>query len=244
MKNLRLSLMAAAIMISCAVTATAQTADDIIQKHINAIGGADAWKKVNSVKMTGSINAGGTELPVTITTVNNKAARMEFSINGMTCYTILTTKEGWAYFPIQGQAKPEAMTADQVKQSQDELDICGPLFDYKAKGSKVTYLGKDNIEGTECYKLKVVNKDAKEETMYIDASNYYHIRSVEKVKADGKDVEQAVTYGNFQKLPEGIVYPMSIESGNGPVALKKVEINGKIDESIFKPSDAAKGAGK
>ena len=72
--------------------------------------------------------------------------------------------------------------------------------------------------------------------MFLDASTYYHIRSVEKVKANGKEMENISTYGNYTKLPEGIVYPMSIETGGGPMVLKSVEINKPVDESIFKPS--------
>ncbi|MFI5196021.1 MAG: hypothetical protein ACHQD8_02935 [Chitinophagales bacterium] len=236
MRNIRFSIVTASILFAGSMIAKAQTADEIIQKHITAIGGADNWKKITSIKMTGSINAGGAELPISFITVNGKGWRMEFSINGMSNYTILTTKEGWAYFPIQGQTKPEAMTADDVKESQDQLDIQGPLIDYQAKGNKVTYLGKDDMEGTECHKIKVAYPNGKEETMYIDASNYYHIRSVEKTKSNGKEEEQTQNFGNFQKIPEGIVYPMSIEGGGmGRMEIKTVEINKPVDESIFKP---------
>ena len=239
MRNLRLSILAVAVLFASFITAQAQTADDIINKHIAATGGLENWKKITSMKLTGSINAGGTELPVTMTTVSGKGWRMEFSINGMNNYQIITPKGGWMYFPIQGQTKPEAIPDEMVKESQDQLDLQGPLVDYKAKGNKVTYLGKDDVEGTECHKLKVTYANGKEETMYIDASNYYHIRSVEKMKANGKEVEQTMNYSNYQKLPEGIVYPMTIETGNGPLAIKSVEINKTVDESIFKPAEAA-----
>ena len=240
MKITKLFFVAAALLLG-GLTAKAQTADEIIDKHIKAIGGHDAWAKINSVKMNCSVSANGTEIPVTVTTLNHKGQRMEFNIGDMSCYMVITPKEGWAYYPIQGQTKPEAMTEEQVKQSQDGLDITGSLYDYKQKGNKVTYLGKDNIEGTDCYKLKVNQASGKEETIYIDATTYYQVRSVMKVKANGKETEGITNYGNYQKLPEGIVYPMSIESGNGPLAVKSVEVNKPVDESIFKPTaDAGK----
>ena len=71
----------------------------------------------------------------------------------------------------------------------------------------------------------------KEETIYIDASNYYLVRIVDKVKANGKEQLQTTTYGDYQQLPEGIIYPMS----NDNMTIKKVEINGVIDNKIFKP---------
>jgi hypothetical protein len=57
------------------------------------------------------------------------------------------------------------------------------------------------------------------------------------VKANGKEMENTTNYGNYQKLPEGIVYPMSIESPEGPITLKSVEINKPVDEKIFKPAN-------
>jgi hypothetical protein len=242
MKHIRLSIVASAILLTGTFAAKAQSADEIVQKHITAVGGADNWKKIKSVKMTASINGGGMEIPISITTVVGKAQKTEFTLNGMTGYQIITTKEGWSYSPFQGETKPQPMTAEDVKESQDELDI-NELVDYKTKGSTVTFLGKDDLEGTECYKLKMVCKNGKEKTMYIDASNYYNIRTVEKAKANGKEVEQKITFSNFQKLPEGVVFPMSMESPEGPLAIKKVEINTPVDEAIFKPSEA-KGAGK
>lgn len=237
MKNFKLLTLAVTMLFAGFTSVKAQTADEIINKHIAAIGGLDNWKKITSVKMVGSVNAGGTEIPSTVTKVDGKGFRMEFSFSGMNNYMIITPKAGWMYFPVQGQTKPEAIPDEMIKESQTDLDIQGSLIDYKAKGNKVTYLGKDDVEGTECHKLKVTHSDGKEETVYIDAANYYHIRSVEKIKANGKEVEQTSNFSNFQKLPEGIVFPMTIESGNGPFAIKSIEINKPVDESIFKPTE-------
>lgn len=237
MKGLRYSLVAAALVAGSFGAVKAQTADEIVQKYVTAIGGAENWKKVTSVKMVGSMNAGGMEFPVTITTVKDKGFRMDLSINGMANYQIITPKEGWMYFPIQGQTKAEPIPAEMIKESQDQLELQDPLVDYKAKGSKVAFLGKDAIEGTECYKLKLTRANGKEETMYIDASSYYHVRSVEKVKANGKEMENTTSYSNYQKQPEGVVLAMTIESPEGPVTFKTVEINKTVDEKTFKPSN-------
>ncbi len=237
MRTFRFSVVAAAMLFAGFTTTKAQTADEIIQKHVTAIGGLDNWKKITSIKSIGSINAGGTEIPVTTIVLNGKGARMEVTMNGMTGYQIMTTKDGWGYFPMYGQKKPEAVPADMVEQLQDGLDVQGPLVDYKAKGNKVVYLGKDQVEGTECYKLKVTYKNGKEETIYLDASNYYHIRTVDKIKANGKEEETIVNYSNYQKLPEGIVVAMTTDEGMGAITFKTIEVNKPVDESIFKPGE-------
>ncbi|HRO42922.1 MAG TPA: hypothetical protein PL009_08815 [Flavipsychrobacter sp.] len=215
----------------------AQTAEEIVSKHLTAIGGESKWKTINTLKLTGAMSAQGMEMPITLTQVHNKAMRMDITIMDMANYQILTKTEGWVYFPIQQQQKPEPMTADQVKDAQDQLDIQDELVDYKAKGSKIEFLGKDDMEGTEVFKVKLVNKEGKEKTLFFDIANYYLIREIDKVKADGKEQEMATNFSNFQKLPEGIVMPMSIETPMGPMTIKAVEVNPKVDENIFKPAN-------
>ncbi|MBS1589364.1 MAG: hypothetical protein JST52_07085 [Bacteroidetes bacterium] len=217
-------------------TAFAQSAEEVISKHLTAIGGADTWKKINTMKMSGSITAQGMEIPVTMTTVNKKGFRLDLTIMDANNYQIVTDKEGWMFFPIQGQQKPEPMTADDVKEMQDQLDIQGELVDYKTKGSKVEFLGKDDMEGTEVLKIKLIEKSGKEKTMFFDAGNYYKLKESQKLKANGKEMEVATTFSNFKKLPEGITVPFTIESPNGPVTLKSVEVNPKVEDKIFKPA--------
>jgi len=236
MKSLQFAAMSFMLLLGSFTAVKAQTADDIIKKHLDATGGVQNWKKVNSIKMVGSVNVQGQKIDMVFTTVNGKGARQDINIGGMANYSILTPTAGWQYYPVGGQTKPEAMTAEDVKEGQDELDIQGPLVDYQAKGNKVEYLGKDDVEGTECYKLKVTFKSGKEETMYLDATNYYQIRSIQKATVNGKEVEQTINYSNYQKLPEGIVYPMTVGSEQGAVTFTSVEVNKPVDESIFKPA--------
>ncbi len=236
MKYARLLFFAFAISGAGGITAAkGQTTDEIIQKHIIAIGGADNWKKINSIKKNCVRNSRGVEIPVTITVLQGKGYKTENTVNGMTGYTIITDKAGWNYNPRGGQ-KADVIPEDAVKQAQDRLDIQGPLIDYKTKGNKVINLGKDDVEGTECYKLKVTLPSGKEETIFIDASSYYLVRTVEKIKANGKEQVQTATYGDYEKLPEGIIYPMSMD-GAGSMTIKSIEINKPVDEQIFKPEE-------
>jgi len=215
-------------------------ADSIIQKHIAAIGGADNWRKINSMKKTCVRNNRGTEQPVIMTILKDKGYKVEFTMNGMTGYTIITDKAGWRYSPFQGQQQVDKIPDEAIKQSQDLLDIEGPLIDYKTKGNKVVYLGTDDVEGTECHKLKVIFPFGKEETIFIDASDFTLVRTTTKTNANGKEQVQTTTYGNYQRLPEGIVYPMSVDGG-GSLTIKSIEINKPVDESIFRPAELTNG---
>lgn len=212
------------------------TADQIVNKYIEAIGGKAAWSKVNSVVMKGTIKMQGAELAVTSTIVDKKGMKQEFVINGMTGYQIVTADSGWNFSPFQGQKVPEPMTADDLKQAQDQLDVQGNLIDYAAKGHKVELLGKDDVDGVEAYKLKETLKSGKEETVYIDPETFLIIRSVSKQKANGQEVEQATDPSNYQKLPEGILVPMSLKLPFGELVLTEVKVNSNVDPEIFNRS--------
>ena len=215
-------------------TLRAETVDEIIGKHIDAIGGKDAWKKINSFKMTGSVTAQGAEVGITMTVINGKGMRQDITLMGMNGYSFVTPTEGWVFMPFNGQQKAEAMTADQVKESQDALDIQGELIDYKLKGHTVELLGKEDVDGTDCWKIKVTLKSGKVKTEFFDPTNFYLLREISKQKANGQEHEQTTNFSNFQKLPEGITVPMTIGSGFGDLVIKKIEINTKIDEGLFK----------
>lgn len=231
-------LYAAALFLSVAActSAKAQTADEIVKKNIEATGGEKNWRNVNTLRETGTAMSPGGTVDLIRTVVNNKEMRIDISLGGMNGYTIITQKEGWVFFPFQGQTTPQEMTADQIKSTQDQLDVRGELFDYKEKGSTLEYEGKDTIDGKNCYKLLLTDKNSKKETMYIDTATYYLVHAVNKVSVNGSDMEVVAAFDNYKKTPEGIVLPMDVTAQGSTIKFTSVEINKPIDEALFKPS--------
>ncbi|MEO7394142.1 MAG: hypothetical protein ABIU11_04320 [Chitinophagaceae bacterium] len=222
------------LFLATAFIAKAQTADEIIAKHIEAIGGADAWKKINSVKMEGTLIVQGTTVIMKQTILHGKGNRQDISVMGMNGFMIIAPTSGWNFMPFNGQAAPEPMTAEAVAEAQSELDAQGNLIDNATKGHTVEYLGKDDVEGTDCYKLKINLKSGTSQTYYFDAKSYLLIRSLSKQKANGQEVEITTNFSNYEKLPEGIVVPKSITLPFGEMNITKITINSTVDESIFK----------
>lgn len=225
----------------CIQFSFAQSADEVISKHIEAIGGADNWKKVNSMVVSGSMSMQGMDIAMTRSVVHKTGFRNEISLMGMTGYQIVTPTEGWSFMPFGGQTAPEALTADDVKESQDDLDVQGALVDYASKGHTTEYLGKEEVDGTECHKIKVSYKSGRSETMFFDPSSYYLIKSVAVRKANGQEVEMSTMFSNYEKLPEGIVVAknMSLPMGpgmNADFTVSKVEVNATVAPSAFAPA--------
>jgi outer membrane lipoprotein-sorting protein len=228
MKKL-VTLAVAALVCSLSI---GQTADEIVQKHIQAIGGADAWKKVNSVYMEGAMNVMGRDVEVKITQLHQKGSRQDISVAGINNYTISTPTYGYNYWPVQGQTKPEPMTPEDVKEGIDDLDLQGNLIDYQAKGHAIEYLGTEDIDGTECHKLKVVRKNSGEQTIFIDPASYYIVRSVSKRKSNGQEMELKSDLSDYRDV-NGLKIPHSIAQAFGTIVFKTVKLNEPVDEKLF-----------
>lgn len=230
------SMMAALFLAATVFTsAKAQTADEIVNKYITAIGGTEKLRAINSVVRKGTLNANGMKIPINSYTVNGKGMRQDYTVNGMTGFTILTSTDGWNYNPFMGQSKAEPMTADDVKKDQDELDATDDLLDYASKGTTVEYLGTDDVEGTECYKLKLTMKSGKEKTAYISTEDNMLVKTSEKVTANGQEQEASVMYSNYKEV-NGIKFAFSINSPFGPIDFDSIEINTEVDDALFQPS--------
>ncbi len=231
------------ILLGMAVCAQAQTADDIINKNIAAMGGKDKLNSIKTIYEEDSLNGGGIKFPVKVWMINKKAQRAEFTVMGMTGFQIQRTDSGWGFLPFQGQTTPEPMTADEVKKGQNELYVTDAFVDYKDKGYKVTYEGKDETEGSEAYKIKVTITDSISETYYIDPDTYYVIQVKTKATVNGKNIEGTETRSNYKKTNDGYIFPMASTNSNmGEMKTYVIKVNTPIDDKIFSPS--VKVAGK
>ncbi|MEY4627886.1 MAG: hypothetical protein RLZZ595_212, partial [Bacteroidota bacterium] len=108
--------------------------------------------------------------------------------------------------------------------------------DYKSKGHKIEKLDNEEVDGVSCFKIKMTRQNGNEIVYLIDPKSFYCIRTMSKVVANGQEVESVVNLSNYQKLPEGIVVPFTIENNGvpAPININKVVVNSPVDESLFK----------
>src|ERR1035438_9569135 len=189
-----------------ATVSYAQTVDEIINKHIEAMGGKEKLAALKTLKMILSVEfAPGMKAPVTRYAVDGSKMRIEVSIQGMTMIQVITADSGWAINPFGGKKEAERMDKDEVVAMMDECNITGDLYDYKAKGSTVDLIGKEDMEGTEAYKLKVTKKNGNVDYVYLDAKSYLELKVTSKYKFKDKEVEEDRLFSNYKKV-EGIMF--------------------------------------
>ncbi|MBK7220709.1 MAG: hypothetical protein IPH94_04990 [Saprospiraceae bacterium] len=214
-------------------TLSAQTADEIIDNHIKAIGGAAKWNELNSMYSEMTTDMGGMKIPIKIWQQHMKGMRVEFEVQGMTGIQVVTDKDGWSLMPFMGQTKPEPTNEEALKSARSQLDIRGQLLDYKGKGSTVEYLGEDEDEGVEVYKIRLTDSNKTETTYFIDKESYLLIKAVSKVNFQGQEIDAVTKMSNYKDVG-GILIPHSVDSmSTGKMEIVKTEINPAIAEDKF-----------
>lgn len=233
------TLFLAAFLLVLTGWAQAQTAEEIVAKHIAAIGG-DNWGKVEALKSEAKITADGApgmSIGMTMTSVRDKALRMDVSVMGMTQTTVLKGDAGWSTNPFMNKTEPEPLTADQVKAMKDMTDIDGTLIGYKEKGYTLEYVGTEDVDGTEAIKIKVNKGDKRVEYSFFDPTSFYEIKNIRVEVIDGQESESATTYSNFKKQND-IVFPFTIQQsdpnmGSSTITVTSITVNPTVDMKTF-----------
>ncbi|HSN87003.1 MAG TPA: hypothetical protein VL025_09615, partial [Thermoanaerobaculia bacterium] len=101
--------------------AFAQTADELVEKSLQASGGREKIEAVKSARMTGKMSMGqGMEAPMVIETVEPNKIRMEMTFQGMTMIQAYDGKSGWQVQPFMGKTEPEPMNEQEQKAMEDQ----------------------------------------------------------------------------------------------------------------------------
>jgi outer membrane lipoprotein-sorting protein len=230
-KNLFIAVFA--VLISLSVSA--QTADEMIRKHIEAYGGLKNIKSIRTMKVTGTFRAQGKEAPFIHLKKRPNKMRQEILINGLPGIKAYDGQIAWVLESFMGKKNPEKMTVDQSKVVGQGADFDGHLVDHKEKGSTVEYAGKEDIEGIECHKLKIT-KSGRVGYVFLDVDSYLIVKSSEM----GMDMYQ----GDYKQV-NGLNLPHSLEykymgASFQQFIIEKYELNIDLDDSLFRMPAASK----
>jgi hypothetical protein len=218
----------------------APSLDELVAKNVEAKGGADALRALQSLRSTGKmlVNEGKVQLAYTQVKKRPLEVRTDITLQGMTAVEAFDGKEGWRISPFQGRKDPEKMSADDVKSLMEDAEMDGPLVDWKAKESTVEYLGTEDVDGTPAHKLKVVRKNGDVNFVYLDPDHFLEIRILTQRVEHGAQVEVETDLGDYEKIA-GVFVPFSIEAGRKgdpdkqKIIIDKAEGNVPVDDATF-----------
>ena len=230
MKTLKLLLLGAYSII--ASVSIAQTADDVINKNIAALGGAAKLSALKTVKMEGNMNTQGVDVPLTITKKHLTGMRLDLEIMGTSNYQLANTTKGWVFMPIMQHTEPQEMTADQLKAVQTQFDIQGAFFNYKEKGYTAEYVGAEKLDGKDVHKLKLV-KNGNNVFFYVDALSNFIVKTATKVSAEGQEMEVETKFSDFKQNADGYWFAYTNVTTQGTIIFDKISTNIPVDDKLF-----------
>ncbi|RLD28936.1 MAG: outer membrane lipoprotein-sorting protein [Bacteroidetes bacterium] len=230
------------------VTLEAQSVEEIIENYVENIGGQEAWSKITSMKVTGVGKQQGIDYPFIASYMKDGRTIIDVNLQGNSFIVEAFDGENAWSMNFQTQ-KAEALDSESSINYKNEAkdNLTDAFFNYKAKGYSVELLGKEEWEGTECYKIKLTKTpvlvDGKEEEnidmYFFDTENYVPI-AIESVIMSGpaKGATSQTLISDYQEVNGLYVAFSRIEKFNGQVSLELVfnvvEFNVALDESIFK----------
>ncbi|WP_114228579.1 MULTISPECIES: hypothetical protein [Sphingomonas] len=209
--------------LACLVCATSliaapsdPTATELVAKNLQARGGAAALAAINTLQFDGKFIAPGDfQLTYHGTRARGGAAgdkmRDDLSVQGLTIEQAYDGTSGWRVNPFQGRKDAERMSADEARAQADAGSIDGVLLSSLHDGSTVRYLGREDFDGTNAYKLQVQQKDGDRYNFLLDPDTFLEIRATETRQVRGAQTVTEYEYGDYEKVG-GVYFPMAIDS--------------------------------
>ena len=227
------------------------TLEEILATHIESRGGMDAINALETLKFSGTMDmGGGMEAPLSIEFKRPDKLRMEFTMQGMTGIMAYDGEIGWSIMPFMGKTTAEKMADDQLEQVKEQADqVEGFLINHEEKGHKIELVGKEEVEGTEAYKLKVTTANGDERTVFLDTDYCLEFRQEGQREAMGQKMNVKVNIGDYKEVG-GVLFAHSIEAipegmpSGQMITLKDAEVNTEIDDDRFAMPEAPEPAEK
>ena len=237
---MKTSVLSITLLLFLPLAAAAQTADEIVKKVLDARGGVDKLKAVQSERITGRISfSRGVEGAFVVELKRPMKVHVEISLDGQQIIRVYDGKSsGWMINPFAENKEIQPLSSEELKNIADESDFDGPLVDYKTKGNRIELAGKENLDDKPVYRLKLTNKNGDIRFYFIDASSFLLLKWEGIRKTGEQELPWESFFSDFREV-QGLKYPFRIDQGSPGTEIKqtltteKMEINPQIDDSHF-----------
>jgi hypothetical protein len=217
------------------------SAEQIVDKNVAARGGLQAWRAVQTLSLSGKMQAGGNrpdypaaaaagrrganapppaqqkpkpqvELPYLMEFKRERKSRVEIQFAGQTAIQVYDGTSGWKLRPFLNRHEVEPYTPDELKAAALQADLDGPLVDYAAKGSKVELDGTEKVEGHDAYRLRLTTKTGQVQRIWIDGQTFLETKMEGAPRRmDGKPRKTEIYLRDFRKV-DSVMIPFESET--------------------------------
>ncbi|MEW7291586.1 outer membrane lipoprotein-sorting protein [Aquimarina sp. 2304DJ70-9] len=230
-----------ALILAVTTSFHAQTADEILGNYFENTGGKENWEKLKGIEMVGVMKMQGMEIPFEqVSTKDGKqVVTIELQGNRMV-WSAFDGETSWQrnQMTMEAEKSDSEATENMKKQSKDFPD---PFLNYKDKGYSVELIGKETVDGTETFKIKLtkdpitINGESKPNIShyYFDTENFVPI-IVESEINDGPMKGQIAksSISDYQEV-NGVYFPFTITNQFQTMSFKDIKLDPEVDTAIF-----------
>ncbi len=210
------------------------TAEKVMADYIKAIGGLEAVTAIKSAKIVSEAEIQGQKLSITTYNVSPNKSLTSIVMGGM-MEVQKQVFDGTNYAEFaQGNKAP----ADENKTKDALIDASFiSEINYEKFGVKVSLNTVEKVGEEYAYAIDLVYPSGKKTTNYFDIKSGLKVRVANYITTPQGEMIQNIDYLDYAD-ESGVLIPHTIIIPMGPMKLEAkvttVEINGKIDEAIFK----------
>ena len=227
------------LLIIVVSSAIPQNVDEIMAKYYEAMGGLEnlkAWKSMRATAKYILVAQGGTEVPITVWYMAPDKTRIEMSLDGDKAVYVVTSEAAWMSDASRGFPEPTLLPEDQARTAMNNADVY-PFTDYQKKGHNIQYLGTEEFEGTEVYKVRLIQKTSAESLHLLDVQTGRELKIIITARIDGKDVTYETIERDFRKV-DWLLLPFTTDSLVDGILVRKmvienVDLDPEMDDSLF-----------
>lgn len=216
------------------------TVEQIVQNHVQALGGIEKMHAIHSFAATGkaSMMSGRIQAPLVMQMKRPSSMRIEMVLQNKPIVQAFDGSTAWAINPATGSDAPKRATPEETEEMKNSADIdFSSLVDYRAKGNTVELAGLEDVDGRAAYKLRVTKQNGRIEYDYLDKTTFVPVKTATKRKQLGTEVNIDAYPSDFRPV-NGVLFPFQVDQkadGKLLVQLKidKVDVNMPLDDSVF-----------
>jgi outer membrane lipoprotein-sorting protein len=216
--------------------------DDLISKHLKLMG-QEKMANIQTIKMTGKMIQGETEVAITSYDKRPSFMRQEMDVQGTKVIIVSDGENGWMINPLIGSSDPQVLSPDVLNGIKKQIQSSpfgnwnNPFVRWKENGATIENVGTEDMNGTKVYNVKVTFKDGAIVNYYMDIGKYMILRTRFKLSMEGETLDVESNFSDFRDV-NGILFPFRTENfSNGQPGsvfiINNYEFNTVISDSIF-----------